>query len=276
MPDGSSARVGDNYILPTGEKDAARLDLIHQVYGPAGEQAVRKAGIPIWGRVADIGCGTGPVSMWLAKEVGPGGRVDAIDIDASQLAIARSRAKSVTPGHINFTEASAYEPGLPLGVYDLVFSRFLLCHLQRPEDALHRMVDMLKPGGHLVVVDIDLPTMFTIPPSDVYAEAAAYGIQAGKARGVDYQIGLRLPAMFSAAGLENVDLSFSQPTYLTGGCKKLWETTFRNAAPSAIASGAASQAQFDSLFERMAAITADEKTWVAHVRCSVVTGRKPL
>lgn len=267
--------VGDNYALPTGEKDAARLDIIHAVYKSAGERAMLQAGIPQGGRVADIGCGTGPVSLWLAGQVGSKGRVDAVDVDASQLVIARKRIEATTLAEVNFHEQSVYELDLPLGAYDLVFSRFLLCHLQRPEDALQRMFDILKPGGHLVIVDIDMPSMFTIPSSDVYTEIIDLCLKGGKARGVDYQTGLRLPAMFSKVGFEQIELELAQPIYRTGANKQLWEQTFRNASPSLIAGGIATQAQVDVLFERMAQFAADETTWIAQVRAPVVTGRKP-
>ena len=159
MSEIENPKVGDNYVLPTGDNDAARLDIIHAVYKSAGERAMLAADIPQGGRVADIGCGTGPVSMWLAGQVGPKGRVDAVDVDASQLAVASKRIntsasdKANLLGEVNFHEQSVYDLDLPHGAYDLVFSRFLLCHLQRPEDALQRMFDILKPGAHLVIVE---------------------------------------------------------------------------------------------------------------------------
>ena len=100
-------------------------------------------------------------------------------------------------------------------------------------------------------------------------------MKAGKALGVDYQMGLRLPAMFSKVGFEQIELELAQPIYRTGANKQLWEQTFRNAAPRLVAGGIATQAQFDALFERMAQFAADETTWIAQVRASVVTGRKP-
>ena len=281
MSEIENPKVGDNYVLPTGEKDAARLEIIHDVYKLAGERAMLLACIPQGGTVADVGCGTGPVTLWLAGQVGSKGRVDAVDVDAAQLAIAKKR---ITPsasgkenllGEVNFHAQSVYELDLPRGAYDLVFSRFLLCHLQRPEDALQRMFDILRPGGHLVIVDIDMPSMFTIPPSDIYAEIIDLSMKGGKARGVDYQIGLRLPVMFVEAGFEHVELELAQPIYRTGANKQLWEQTFRNAAPSLIAGGITTQAQVDALFKRMAQFAADETTWIAQVRATVVTGRKP-
>lgn len=275
MSEIENPKVGDNYVLPTGNNDAARLEVIHEVYSSAGERAMLSASIPQGSKVADIGCGTGPVSLWLAGQVGSSGLVDAVDVDASQIKIAHSRIEKSGFQNVNFHEQSVYELDLPFGAYDLVFSRFLLCHLQKPEVALQKMFAILKPGGHLVIVDIDMPSIFTIPPTNVYTEIINLAMKAGKVRGVDYQTGLRLPEMFVEAGFEQVELELNQPIYRTGHCKQLWEKTFRNAAPSLVAGGIATQAQLDALFERMAQFAADETTWIAQVRASVVTGRKP-
>ncbi len=35
--------VGDKYVLPTGDKDAARLDVIQEVYGPVSIRALEAA-----------------------------------------------------------------------------------------------------------------------------------------------------------------------------------------------------------------------------------------
>ena len=77
----SLGRVGDDYVLPTGEDDQSRLDVIHAVgTGPVSLKGLEAARIGEASRVADIGCGTGTVSRWIAQRIGPAGRVDAIDI----------------------------------------------------------------------------------------------------------------------------------------------------------------------------------------------------
>ena len=102
MSEIENPKVGDNYVLPTGEKDAARLEIIHDVYKFAGERAMLLAGIPQGGTVADVGCGTGPVTLWLAGQVGSKGRVDAVDVDAAQLAIAKKRITPQCTGQSKF------------------------------------------------------------------------------------------------------------------------------------------------------------------------------
>ena len=59
MPNLASPKVCDHYVLPTGEGDATRLEIIHELYRRAGERAMLSAGIVQGARVADSGCGTG-------------------------------------------------------------------------------------------------------------------------------------------------------------------------------------------------------------------------
>lgn len=103
MTSQSLGRVGDDYVLPTGEDDQSCLDTIHAVYGSVSLRGLEAARIGEASRVADMGCGTGTVSRWMAKRIGPAGRVDAIDIAPEQVDIARSTPVSPGAGQMTTT-----------------------------------------------------------------------------------------------------------------------------------------------------------------------------
>ena len=109
----SAKRVGDDYVLPTGQDDKSRLDLIHAVYGPVSLQGLDAARIGEATRVADIGCGTGTIARWMAQRITPSGNVDAIDIAEEQVELARSSPAPPGAAPIQYHVGSAYEPGLP-------------------------------------------------------------------------------------------------------------------------------------------------------------------
>lgn len=77
------------YALATGEPAAYRLRIFHELYGPASRRVLLAAGLQRGMRVADVGCGVGMVTAWLAEQVGPEGQVVGIDESAAQLAQAR-------------------------------------------------------------------------------------------------------------------------------------------------------------------------------------------
>ncbi len=113
------------YPLATGELAAARLALIECVCGAWGREAMRSLGVLPGMRVADIGCGTGETTRWLASQVGQRGQVAAVDFSADQLRVAGKRLDLDGHRNVRFIEASAYATGLPKAAFDMVHCRFL-------------------------------------------------------------------------------------------------------------------------------------------------------
>lgn len=270
-----TAPIGDNYVLASGEAGAARLELLQRVYGPATERVCREVGLAVGWRVADIGCGTGSTSCWFAQQVGSDGSVMALDASAAQLAIARRRASQSGLANVTFLEGSAYEPGFPTGQFDLVFCRLLLCHLQRPADALREMVTMLRPGGVLVVQDLILTSIFTDPGSPAYQRFIEVVMGVGAKLGVDYCLGLRLHQLFREAGLMNIRVVLDQPAFISDERKRFWEYTFLEASPAIIGGGFLNQGEFDRLAVELSAIGTDDHTLVAQACMPAVRGARP-
>ena len=120
------------YILATGEKAVSRLDLLERIFGPATRRLLSTAGLRPGIRVAEIGCGTGLTARWVANEISPGGSLVGVDSSSEQLDIAKKGAAEAGTTNLSFHESNAYETGLPRDSFDLVYSRFLLCHLADP------------------------------------------------------------------------------------------------------------------------------------------------
>lgn len=267
--------VGDDYVLATGDGGAARLELLDQVYGPATRRFCEAQGIGEGWRVADIACGTGQVSCWLGERVGPTGQVTGLDVSPDQLAFGRERATRRGLDNVSYVEASAYEPGLPPAELDLVFCRLLLCHLQRPADALAQMAALLRPGGVLIVQDMAMSSMFTDPPTRAYTRFVELAGQVGQALGVDYDVGRRLFGLFRDLGLTSLVASVHQPSFATGERKRLWEYTYLEAGPGAVASGVVAEDEADELAAEFAAIGTDDTTLVVQPSMVAVAGTAP-
>src|SRR5262245_31425658 len=93
---------GGRYVLQTGEAGAYRLELLDRVYGPETQRLLLESGIPSGGTVADIGCGTGTTTVWLAKAVGSQGEVAAVDVSTDQMKIAARRAATHRVTNVRF------------------------------------------------------------------------------------------------------------------------------------------------------------------------------
>jgi SAM-dependent methyltransferase len=123
----------------------------HGLRDPATRQAWRELLLahlpPAPARVADLGCGTGTLSVLLAEE---GYSVSGVDLSPEM--VARAEAKGT--GHdVTFAVGDAGDPDLPTGSFDVVLSRHVLWALPDPAAGLARWVDLLAPGGRLVLVE---------------------------------------------------------------------------------------------------------------------------
>ena len=107
-------------------------------------------------RVLDVGCGPGFYCAELIEEVGAEGGVVGIDPSAAMLALAERRCEGL--GDISLLEGSAD----PLPVEDEGFDRAVCVQvLEYVEDvaaALGELRRVLRPGGRVVVWDIDWAT----------------------------------------------------------------------------------------------------------------------
>jgi len=104
---------------------------------------------PAPARVADLGCGTGSLSVLLAEE-----GYDVKGVDLSGEMVDRARAKARAAGvDARFAQSDAAAPPLPPGGFDVVLSRHVLWALPDPAAGLARWVDLLAPGGLLLLVE---------------------------------------------------------------------------------------------------------------------------
>lgn len=101
-------------------------------------------------RVADLGCGTGTLSLLLAEEGGH--RVTGVDFSPEMIRRARAKAEHMQT-RPDFIVADAATPPLEAGTFDVVLSRHVLWAMPDPAAALANWIDLLTPTGALVLVE---------------------------------------------------------------------------------------------------------------------------
>lgn len=99
------------------------------------------------GDVLDLGCGTGSVAALAAAR---GHRVTGVDV--SPRMADRARAKLAGTG-AEVLVGDAAAPPVAGRLFDAVMARHVLWALPDPEAVLRRWVSLLRPGGHLVLVE---------------------------------------------------------------------------------------------------------------------------
>ena len=136
-------RVSPRYPLRNADDaEAARLAQLQALSDPFTIEALQALGVgPGW-HCAELGAGAGSMVRWMAGRVGPEGSVAAVDRDATRL-----HALGGEHPNVVVVEADLCSLELPRADYDLVHTRWVLMHLDRPEETVRRAVSALRPGG---------------------------------------------------------------------------------------------------------------------------------
>lgn len=140
------------------------------------ESVMRLAEIAPGMRVADIGAGEGYYTVRLAEKVGAEGRVLAQDINRDALARLGDRVVRERLDNVSIKLGAPDDPKLPENSFDRIFMVHMYHEIQEPYAFLWNMWPALKPGGQVVVVDVDRPTQnHGIPPLLLSCEFEASG-----------------------------------------------------------------------------------------------------
>jgi ubiquinone/menaquinone biosynthesis C-methylase UbiE len=107
--------------------------------------------------VADVGAGKGELTLALAGEVGPSGRVFSTEIDPARLARLRETLARGRLGHVTVVEARSHDTGLPPGCCDAIVLRRVYHHVTDPARTNAGLLQSLRPGGLLAVIDLPPP-----------------------------------------------------------------------------------------------------------------------
>jgi arsenite methyltransferase len=108
-------------------------------------------------RILDIGCGPGFYVAELAERVGREGFVMGVDRSPQVLALAAER--SAARANVAFAEADATSLPAKDGDFDAALSVQVLEYVTDVEDALAELHRSLRPGGRVVIWDVDWTTV---------------------------------------------------------------------------------------------------------------------
>src|SRR5260370_227302 len=96
-------RLNESYVLAMGEAAAMRLRLLDEIFGPDSRELLKTAGLRRGLHVAEIGCGSGLVAAWMAREAGPGGGGGGVGGKRGEVAVGAGAAGAEGAGELSFS-----------------------------------------------------------------------------------------------------------------------------------------------------------------------------
>lgn len=109
--------------------------------------------IPRGGRVADLGSGTGYFTWRLAQQVGPAGKVFAVDVQQKMLDLTKATVTGHKLDNVEYVLATESNPRLPERELDLVFIAYAFHEFADPGAVMDHVRRSLKPGGRVVILE---------------------------------------------------------------------------------------------------------------------------
>ena len=144
---------GRRYAPVMGYQGAPWLERSEREEEEAPDVALNVLKIPKGASVADIGAGSGYITVRLASRVGPTGRVFANDVQAQMLNMLARRLSNARITNVTLIEGTFDDPKLPPASMDLVIMVDVYHELSQPQAMLRHLRESLKPGGRLVLLE---------------------------------------------------------------------------------------------------------------------------
>lgn len=223
----------------------------------------------------DCGCGPGTITAGLARISDPG-PVTGIDLEESQLEIARENAAKLGVVNVTFERGDVYDLSYPDNQFDAVFSHAMLEHTRDPLAVLTEMRRVLKPGGLVGIRSIDLGATLIAPDDIVLTKAHDIWLKFRQHCGGDPFMGRRLRALLREAGFARTTGSGSSETWGTPQATQTMaaaltsEFTGPRITETAIEMGWADQAQMDNTARALKAWGEHDDAFMAIAWCEAV------
>jgi len=239
-----------------------RLRMMSDVLDPASRGHLERIGVVEGWRCLEIGAGNGSLSQWLAKRVGPTGKVIASDINVDLM-------RGIATDNLDVCRFDVVKDEPPGAPFDLIVMRALLHHLPERRAVVSRLVKWLKPGGWVMLEEPDFyPTWAVEPPTqhqfwnDFVKWAAAHQI--------DYYVGRNVAPWLAQEGM--TDLSAEGHTIVYNGASefaKWWIYSIAEVAEQFKKEAGVSSAVLDEFYR----LYQDPNYWTMSIAFTATTGK---
>jgi ubiquinone/menaquinone biosynthesis C-methylase UbiE len=269
------SKADSGYLMESPE-EGARLEM--KTDAAVTERLLSLAGLRAGMNALDAGAGTGAVARVMSRVVGPRGSVVAADRSPQRLEQGRSLADAEQLRNLSFVQADLEHAPVPReGTYDFIWCRFVFEYLTDPDAALANLVRSAKPGGKVVVIDLDSNGTIHFPIVEDVEVGLEHVLRALEGR-FDPHAGRKLYSRFRRSGLADILVHLEPYNVYAGAAPPEalanWSEKLRVIRPHAMR-GFASEAAFDLWASRFLGSLRDPEVFTYSVLVVVEGVRAP-
>jgi len=222
-----------------------------------------------------VGCGPGNILRAISSF---DSSIRATGIDISRARIEQARERNAGFPQVQFHCGNATEMQFPRKSFDLVYTRMLLQYLSQKEKAVAEMVRVTRPGGIVLLQDLDGQLIWHYPEDSVMQGAVEQVVTALAESGFDPLVGRKLFWMAQRAGLEQLEVRV-EPYHLIAGeadpmIAQQWKLKLEVARPSMVRA-LGSEKEADQQIRRFMDYLSRPDT-LTYSNVFTITGKKPL
>jgi ubiquinone/menaquinone biosynthesis C-methylase UbiE len=160
--------------------------------------------------VLELGSGPGFVTEQLARLV-LGGKVTGVEYDALLIDKAQDYLRGNAAGTWEIVQGNVMSMDFPDNTFDFAYGRYLFQHLPDPVGAVGEVLRVLKPGGKLVIADVDDQLNIFDPPASDEIKAVDERVnkamqQDQASKGGNRLVGRSLLRILEQGGFESLDI----------------------------------------------------------------------
>ena len=189
----------------TWQRYRERLAGLEALYDPQTIRHLTDIGVADGWRCLEVGGGGGSIAEWLSDRVGSSGTVLATDVSTRFL-------DALAKPNLEVRRHDVVADELPAEAFDLVHARSVLSGVSDPEQALKRIIGAVRPGGWVLLEDLDWGTVsktgvtprFPVKDPRRGARVIKGFLAHMQQLGYDPQYGGRLPGELMSHGLIDI------------------------------------------------------------------------
>jgi ubiquinone/menaquinone biosynthesis C-methylase UbiE len=194
------------YVLGGTQTEQQRLLAQASDFETQSTWLLDRIGVQQGWRAVDIGCGPIGILDLLSARVGKEGSVVGLEREKRFVDAARAEVASRGLRNVEIVQADALNTGLREASFDLVHERLVMINVPAREVLLQQMISLLRPGGIILLEDVDDISYTCVPPHPSWTVLLDAFHTAFHANGGNAYIGRELSGYLRDAGIKNVQV----------------------------------------------------------------------